>query len=116
MCSTAEFSTWLIISSPAYPPFDHNVRDYLAKSFWEEGSALIRQFAFLEALFTQATSQLGTYKKGSSAAVALSWYEWMSHGATSTDVGTNRTKFYDSVIEAAQKVRCSRTFLLMLMF
>jgi hypothetical protein len=77
---------------------------------------LTRHFAFLEALFTRAASHLSTYKKGTPAAVALSWYEWMSYGATSTKVGTNRITFYDDVIAAAHDVRCCCCeFLLMLM-
>jgi hypothetical protein len=103
------------ISSPAYPPFDHNVRDYLTAPFKEEGPALTRQFAFLEALFTRATELLSVYKKGDSAAVALSWYEWMSYGATATNVGTQRVTFYDEVIALAQRVRPCCVFLLVLM-
>ena len=66
---------------------------------------MIRPLVFLEALFTQALNQLKTYKKGTPSHVALTWYTWMSHGATHARVGPNRAAFYDGVVEYAAKVR-----------
>jgi hypothetical protein len=77
--------------------------------FKEEEQALTRPYAFLEALFTVAVQELKAYKKGTASDIALAWYKWMSYGATHTSVGTNRTAFYDRVIEAAEVVRRRRS-------
>ena len=77
--------------------------------FKEEEQALTRPYAFLEALFTEAVKELKAYEKRDTSEIALAWYEWMSHGATPTSVGTNRTAFYDRVIEAAEVVRRRRS-------
>jgi hypothetical protein len=65
---------------------------------------LTRQFAFLEALFLAAVQELQSYEKGSPADIAQRWHNWMSHGATATTVGINRTAFYGRVIEVATNV------------
>jgi hypothetical protein len=94
----------------AYPPCDHNVRNYLTDIFDNEVSALTRPLVFLQALFKETFYKLESYKAGTPEEIARQWYDWMKEGSTVDKVGTNRSLFYDRVIEKAKAVRSVTTF------
>ncbi|KAG7089278.1 hypothetical protein E1B28_010977 [Marasmius oreades] len=95
-------------SGATYPPFDHQVREFLTKEFKHEVDAITRPLVFLQALFNETVAELQSQKtkitKGTPQEIASKWYEWMKVGSTVDNVGTNRTMLYDRVVEKAREL------------
>ncbi|KAG7089252.1 hypothetical protein E1B28_010951 [Marasmius oreades] len=91
-----------------YPPFDHQVREFLTTGFEYDVDTVTRPLVFLQALFSETVAELQSYKKGTPQEIAGKWYEWMKDGSTVDSVGTNRTMFYDRVVEKARELKRSK--------
>ncbi|KAG7089224.1 hypothetical protein E1B28_010925 [Marasmius oreades] len=87
-----------------YPPIDHQVRDFLTKNFTNDLGALTRPLVFLQALFNKTVTELESYTTEEPQKIARKWYNWMKEGSTVDGVGTNRTDFYDRVVQEARKL------------
>jgi hypothetical protein len=89
----------------AYPPPDDSVRDHFSSFDPSCPERAKSQFIiFLEALFVIVQETLCLVPEGV-ANFPTRWYHYLNAGETSVDVGTNRRKLYQQVIERADLVR-----------
>jgi hypothetical protein len=58
----------------------------------------IKHMAFLEALFTEVTSELESYEPDTREGIASRWYQWLKEGATIASNGKNRIQLYQRVV------------------
>ncbi|KAF5371940.1 hypothetical protein D9615_008098 [Tricholomella constricta] len=88
----------------AYPPSDHNVRDFFHPRYMETEQALeIRYIYFFIALFSIGARRIQDLPNNNSESVAMRWRQYLSEGSTMSEVGPAREKFYSDVIQEANK-------------
>jgi hypothetical protein len=98
------------VPSLAYPPSDLNLYEFFEKTARAENDtpALERKyFAFFAGLFACAVDELGEALKRVSdkqMTIPQRWHEYLADGATGHAVGNERERFYDKVVDKAQKV------------
>ncbi|CAE6496083.1 unnamed protein product [Rhizoctonia solani] len=88
-----------------YPPADVNLRAYLAQSGKESDNVMQAEHAiFLSALFDVVAPLAKKLGHGRTALEqAIKWAEWLKEGQTTKEVGPNRQKLYNQVINEAWK-------------
>ncbi|KAF8329151.1 uncharacterized protein EI90DRAFT_3063346, partial [Cantharellus anzutake] len=91
-----------------YPPPDKEFSYYFQGHLIKSDLRLQAEYAIiLGVLFTKAAELLEksffTYETG--AALASEWADYLNEGQTGTEVGTNRKKFLDSVVDRAWQLQ-----------
>jgi hypothetical protein len=95
----------------AYPPADPHIRTFFDKpevrQAGDQPDIERRYIAFFAALFERAIAVLPGVLANTpeSDGIPERWRNYLSHGATSQEVGKNRKYFYEQVVEATYKVQ-----------
>ncbi|KAF8324295.1 uncharacterized protein EI90DRAFT_3075735 [Cantharellus anzutake] len=92
----------------SYPPPDEEFRHYFQEHDTKSDLRLQAEYAIiLGVLFTKAAELLEKpiFEHKTGTALASEWANYLNEGQTSTEVGTNRKKFLDSVVDRARQLQ-----------